>query len=66
MILILDSTSIEEDELLKNIVLAIKENYREVKIWNLSLSVRLRIDEDLFSDFGVVLDYLQRIFSSYL
>ncbi|MBQ3438201.1 MAG: S8 family peptidase [Fusobacterium sp.] len=60
---VLDSTSIEEDELLKNIVLAIKENYREVKIWNLSLSVRLEIDEDLFSDFGVVLDYLQKEYS---
>ncbi len=60
---VLDSTSIEEDELLKNISLAIKENHKQVKIWNLSLSVKLEIEEDKFSDFGVVLDYLQKKYS---
>lgn len=60
---VLDSTSIEEDELLKNILLAVKENHRQVKIWNLSLSVKLEIEEDRFSDFGIVLDYLQKKYS---
>ena len=60
---VLDSTSIEEDELLKNIFLAIEENHKQVKIWNLSLSVKLEIEEDRFSDFGVVLDYLQKKYS---
>ena len=57
---VLSATSIEEDELLKNIVLAIEENYKKVKIWNLSLSVKLEIEKDIFSDFGVVLDYIQQ------
>lgn len=60
---VLDSTSIEEDELLKNIFLAIQENHRQVKIWNLSLSVKLEIEEERFSDFGIVLDYLQKKYS---
>lgn len=60
---VLDSTFIEEDELLKNIVLAVEENYKKVKIWNLSLSVKLEIEDDFFSDFGVVLDYLQKKYS---
>ena len=50
---VLSSTTIEEDDLLKNIISAIKENYKKVKIWNLSLSVKLAIEEDTFSDFGV-------------
>ena len=48
---VLSATTIEEDDLLKNIALAIEENYKRVKIWNLSLSVRLGIEEDTFSDF---------------
>ncbi|MDY5794460.1 MAG: S8 family peptidase [Fusobacterium gastrosuis] len=60
---VLDSTSIEEDELLKNILLAVQENYKTVKIWNLSLSVKLEIDENMFSDFGIVLDYIQKKYS---
>lgn len=60
---VLDSTDIEEDELLKNIFLAVEENHKNVKIWNLSLSVRLEIEEEKFSDFGVILDYLQKKYS---
>lgn len=60
---VLDSTSIEEDELLKNIVLAVEENHRQVKIWNLSLSVKLEIEEERFSDFAIILDYLQKKYS---
>lgn len=60
---VLDSTFIEEDELLKNIILAVEENHKKVKIWNLSLSVKLEIEDELFSDFGVVLDYLQKKYS---
>lgn len=60
---VLDSTSIEEDELLKNIFLAVEENYKKVKIWNLSLSVKLEIEEDKFSDFAIILDYLQKKYS---
>ena len=48
---VLSATTIEEDDLLKN-----------VKIWNLSLSVKLAIEEDTFSDFGVVLDHLQKTY----
>jgi len=59
---VLSATTIEEDDLLKNIALAIEENYKRVKIWNLSLSVRLGIEEDTFSDFGVVLDHLQKTY----
>ncbi|WP_022819852.1 S8 family peptidase [Fusobacterium russii] len=60
---VLGSTSIEEDELLKNIFLAVEENHRQVKIWNLSLSVKLEIEEDRFSDFAIILDYLQKKYS---
>ena len=59
---VLSATTIEEDDLLKNIALAIEENHKRVKIWNLSLSVRLGIEEDTFSDFGVVLDHLQKTY----
>ena len=59
---VLSATTIEEDDLLKNIALAVEENHKRVKIWNLSLSVRLGIEEDTFSDFGVVLDHLQKTY----
>ena len=59
---VLSATTIEEDDLLQNIVLAIKENHKKVKIWNLSLSVKIAIEEDTFSDFGVVLDHLQKTY----
>ena len=52
---VLSATTIEEDDLLKNIALAIEENYKRVKIWNLSLSVRLGIEEDTFSAYGVLI-----------
>lgn len=60
---VLSATTIEEDELLKNIFLAVEENHKKVKIWNLSLSVKLEIDEEKFSDFAVILDYLQKKYS---
>lgn len=56
---VLDSTSIEEDDLLKNICEAVEKNHRDIKIWNLSLSVKLEIEDDRMSIFGVLLDYLQ-------
>lgn len=60
---VLSATTIEEDDLLKNIISAVKENYKKVKIWNLSLSVKLSIEEDSFSDFGVILDHLQKTYN---
>ncbi|PID67306.1 MAG: hypothetical protein CR959_00810 [Fusobacteriales bacterium] len=57
---VLHSGKIEEDDLIKNIALAIEENHKVAKIWNLSLSVKLDIDDNKMSDFGIVLDYLQK------
>lgn len=57
---VLSATTIEEDELLKNIQLGIEKNYKKVKIWNLSLSVKQEIFENYFSTFGVLMDYLQK------
>lgn len=57
---VLDKTTIEEDDLLKNIFNVIVKYHKKVKIWNLSLSVKLEIEENFFSSFAVVLDYLQK------
>lgn len=54
-----DKEGIEEDELIRNIQEAIKANHREVKIWNLSISITSEVDEYNFSDFAVALDALQ-------
>lgn len=44
--------SIEEDELIQNIREVIKNNYKEIKIWNLSISIIREISEQKFSDFA--------------
>lgn len=50
---------IEEDELISNIREAISENYKNIKIWNLSISITRQICDDKFSDFAIALDALQ-------
>lgn len=54
-----DRESITEDELIRNIQAAIKAHHEDVKIWNLSISVTIPVDEFSFSDFAVALDALQ-------
>ena len=51
--------SIEEDELIQNIREVIKNNYKEIKIWNLSISIIREISEQKFSDFAIALDDIQ-------
>ncbi len=50
---------IEEDELIENIREVIKKNYKEIKIWNLSVSIVREISEQKFSDFAIALDDIQ-------
>ena len=50
---------LEEDELISNIREAISENYKNIKIWNLSISITRQICDDKFSDFAIALDALQ-------
>lgn len=50
---------IEEDELIENIREVIKRNFKEVKIWNLSISISREISESKFSDFAIALDEIQ-------
>ncbi len=54
-----DKEGIEEDELIKNIQEAVKAHHKEVKIWNLSISIVAEVDEYSFSDFAIALDALQ-------
>ncbi|MFZ7120732.1 MAG: S8 family peptidase [Eubacteriaceae bacterium] len=54
-----DKEGIEEDELIRNIQDAVKVHHREVKVWNLSISIINEVDEYSFSDFAVALDALQ-------
>lgn len=51
--------SIEEDELVENIREIIKNNHKEIKIWNLSISIVREISEQKFSDFAIALDGIQ-------
>ena len=51
--------SIEEDELIENIREVIKNNHKEIKIWNLSISIVREISEQKFSDFAIALDDIQ-------
>jgi hypothetical protein len=48
-----------EEELIRNIQEAVKAHHRDVKVWNLSISVINEVDEYSFSDFAVALDALQ-------
>jgi hypothetical protein len=50
---------VEEDELIENIKEAIRDNYEQVKIWNLSISINREVKDNKFSDFAVALDALQ-------
>ncbi|WP_197205613.1 S8 family peptidase [Cytobacillus firmus] len=54
-----DKEGISEDELIRNIQEAIKTHYKEVKVWNLSISITTPVDETSFSDFAVALDDMQ-------
>ncbi|WP_145524030.1 S8 family peptidase [Virgibacillus sp. SK37] len=54
-----DKEGISEDELIRNIQEAIKSHYKEVKVWNLSISITTPVDETSFSDFAVALDDIQ-------
>lgn len=54
-----DKEGIEEDELIRNIQEAVKAHHREVKVWNLSISVTKEVHEYSFSDFAVALDAIQ-------
>lgn len=51
--------SIEEDELIQNIREVIKNNHKEIKVWNLSISIVREISEQKFSDFAIALDDIQ-------
>lgn len=50
---------LEEDELIENITEAIRANHKEVKIWNLSISITREVSDNKFSDFAIALDALQ-------
>lgn len=50
---------LEEDELIQNIREIIKSKCSEIKIWNLSISIKREIEDDKFSDFAVALDSIQ-------
>ncbi len=50
---------LDEDELIANIIEAIKANHDKVKIWNLSISVIRPVSDTKFSDLGIALDSLQ-------
>lgn len=54
-----DREGIEEDELIRNIQEAVKAHHKDVKVWNLSISVTNEVDEYSFSDFAVALDSIQ-------
>jgi len=54
-----DKEGIDEDELIRNIQEAIHAHHEEVKIWNLSISIKRPVDEYSFSDFAIALDDLQ-------
>ena len=54
-----DKEGIEEDELIANIKEAIKKFHKQVKIWNLSISIKRPVVDTKFSDFAIALDSLQ-------
>lgn len=55
----LSKESIYEDELINNIREVIKNNYKKIKIWNLSGGLQDEINENEFSDFAKALDDIQ-------
>lgn len=50
---------IDEDELIENIKETIKRKHKEIKIWNLSISIVREISNKKFSDFAIALDEIQ-------
>lgn len=55
----IEKEGIEEDELIRNIQEAVKIHHKDVKVWNLSISVTREVEEYNFSDFAIALDALQ-------
>lgn len=55
--------TIEEDELIGNIREIIKRKHKEIKVWNLSISILREISNSKFSDFAIALDALQDEFN---
>lgn len=51
--------SVYENELIENIKEVIGRKHRDVKIWNLSISIKRPADDSGFSDFALALDALQ-------
>lgn len=56
---VVSSGRVSEDELLDNIEEAVKGN-RDVKVWNLSVSIDTPTDKDSFSTFAMGLDRIQK------
>ncbi|HFK1463631.1 hypothetical protein BK784_01375 [Bacillus thuringiensis serovar medellin] len=52
------SADTDEDELISNIKRAIANN-RDIKIWNLSVSVQREVENESFSDIAMALDQIQ-------
>ncbi|OHX41424.1 MULTISPECIES: S8 family peptidase [Cytobacillus] len=52
------STDTDEDELISNIRRGISNN-KDIKIWNLSVSVKQEIDDENFSDIAMAIDQIQ-------
>ena len=50
---------LDEDELIENIREIIKRKHKEIKIWNLSISITREISKSKFSDFAIALDEIQ-------
>lgn len=51
--------SFDEDDLIVNIQEIVRSRCKEVKVWNLSVSIKKEISMDKFSDFAIALDSLQ-------
>ncbi|OWZ83369.1 S8 family peptidase [Natranaerobius trueperi] len=54
-----EKEEISEDELIRNIQEVIQKYHKDVKVWNLSISITRTVDEFSFSDFAIALDSLQ-------
>ena len=59
----LNKETIEEDELIANIREIIEQKHKEIKIWNLSISITREISDSKFSDFAIALDAMQDEFN---
>lgn len=51
--------NVSEDELISNIQRVIELHHKEIKIWNLSISIIKEINDNDFSDFAKALDSIQ-------